>query len=273
MNGINVQFPTYHKIIAGGLAFTMSAWPAKPLIYEINTCVWLNSLSRRYERQITLADVPDEVLDELAAFNTNTVWLMGIWQRSEAAQHSALNYTHEYREALPDLTDEDVIGSAYAIATYEVDALLGGREGLAALRERLRAHGLKLILDFVPNHVAVDHPWVTEHPEYMVTATKDNFKKHPGMFFKTTGDSGERLYVAHGRDPYFPGWILPRSTRFPPPIGRQPATFCWISPLSATAFAAIWQCLLSITFSPRHGAITSLILCRKLNSGKRSSRL
>ena len=184
----------------------MSKWPRKPSFYQINTAVWLKSLSAHYQRPLTLADVPDEVLDEIHDLHADAVWLMGIWQRSEAARKSALNYTHEYRPVLPDLTGDDVIGSAYAIQDYTVDASLGGRDALAELRRRLKKRGLRLILDFVPNHVATDNAWVTQQPHFMIQGDAQTLKKHPGIFFKA-GDEHNPLIIAHGRDPYFPAWI------------------------------------------------------------------
>jgi len=185
----------------------MTQWPEKPFIYQINTAVWLNSLTQYYNNPTTLATVPDEVFDYLEAINVDVIWMMGVWQRSEAARQSALNYTHEYRPVLPDLTDDDVIGSAYAIGAYEVDTRWGGREGLAQFRQRLRERGMLLLLDYVPNHVATDHAWVTEKPHYMVRVNKQTFKNHPGLFFSTLNDKQQELIIAHGRDPYFPSWI------------------------------------------------------------------
>lgn len=201
----------------------MMRWPTKPFIYQINTWVWLNALSQQHGRTITLGDVPDDVLDELAALNVDAIWLMGVWQRSEAVRASALNYTHEYRPVLTDLTEDDVIGSAYAIGAYEVDERIGGREGLAALRERLRARGLLLILDYVPNHVAVDHPWVTDQPEYLVRGTAESYQENDGMFFSVNNGDNGAYYVAHGRDPYFPGWIDTAQVNAYSPIYRAAA--------------------------------------------------
>ncbi len=138
----------------------MAPWSHKHFIYEINTWVWLNTLSRHYNKPITLDNVPDSALDEIARPGLDMIWLMGVWQRSVRGRENALTYKHEYRSALPDLTDDDVIGSAYAVGDYVVDERIGGRAGLAALRERLKARGLSLMLDFVPNHLAIDHPWV-----------------------------------------------------------------------------------------------------------------
>ena len=184
-----------------------SGWRANPKIYEINTWVWLNHLSRKCKRDITLANVPENELAELAEWRFDAVWLMGVWHRGQATRISALNYLHEYRHALPDVSETDVPGSAYAICDYQVEEQLGGREGLALFRERLRAHDLKLILDFVPNHVATDHRWINEHPEYFVCGNPVDLKEIPESFFSVAKGDGDELVIAHGRDPYFPAWI------------------------------------------------------------------
>lgn len=184
-----------------------SDWKANPIIYEINTWVWLNQLSDKYNRRITLADVPAPELAELAAWQFDAVWLMGLWHRGRATRKSALNYLHEYRQALPDISEADVPGSAYAICDYQVEAQLGGREGLAHFRDRLREHDIKLILDFVPNHVAADHRWLTENPEFFVCGTPDELKEHPADFFSLPAAGGRAQVFARGRDPYFPAWI------------------------------------------------------------------
>ena len=185
----------------------MTSWPNKPFIYEINTWVWLNSLTRTYNWPVTLENVPDSVLDEIAALGVDAVWLMGVWMRSAAAQVSARKYAGEYKPALPDLTTDDIIGSPYAIGAYLVDENLGGRHGLALFRRRLGERGLKLILDYVPNHIATDHAWVRIHPEYLVLGTPQDLRKRPDTFFGAHDATGQMIVVAHGRDPHFPGWI------------------------------------------------------------------
>ncbi|MGB1286681.1 MAG: alpha-amylase family glycosyl hydrolase, partial [Aggregatilineales bacterium] len=185
----------------------MKNWHPNARVYEINTWVWLNTLSQRYGKTITLETIPDEIIAELASYHVDVIWMMGVWYHSKAVRDSALNYVHEYRGALPDITDDDVKGSAYAIGKYDVDARIGGRAGLEHFRERLQAHGLKLILDFVPNHVSTDHPIIATHPEYFVQGTEEMIAHEPGNFFRTKNAQGDDMIIAHGRDPYFSGWI------------------------------------------------------------------
>lgn len=185
----------------------MTSWRPNPKIYEINTWVWLDTLSHQYGETITLANVPQQAIEEIITYNVDAVWMMGVWHRGEATRNSALNYVHEYRGVLPDITEDDVIGSAYAIHNYEVDPGLGGREALATFRAQLNAHNIRLVLDFVPNHVSCDHPWLAERPDYFVTGTPQLLREEPGNFFETTNARDQSIVIAHGRDPYFPGWI------------------------------------------------------------------
>src|SRR5262249_32648033 len=92
-----------------------------------------------------------------------------------------------------------------AITGYAVHERLGGDAALARLRERLRARGLRLLLDFVPNHTGLDHPWVESHPEHHVPGTEPDRTRAPQNYTSVKASQAERL-LAHGRDPYFPGW-------------------------------------------------------------------
>ena len=138
-----------------------------PFIYEINTWVWLDELSRREGAPVDLAGVPGREWDALAGLGFDAVWLMGVWERSPAGIAIALEndgLVESFRRALPDFTTEDVVGSPYCVRDYPVDDHLGGPEGLAAARAALAERGIGLILDFVPNHVAPDHPWTDAQP-------------------------------------------------------------------------------------------------------------
>jgi hypothetical protein len=66
---------------------------------------------------------------------------------------NTLHFAPVTRKHWKILPDEDIGGSGFAIADYKVSPELGGDEALKRLRERLHLRGLKLMLDFVPNHM------------------------------------------------------------------------------------------------------------------------
>lgn len=179
-----------------------------PLLYQANTRVWLTELSCGIGRPATLDDVPDPELDGLAEMGFDWVWLLSVWCTGRVGQRIARtseSLRREFKEMLPDLRDEDIAGSGFAITGYTVHPKLGGNAALGRLRERLNARGLRLMLDFVPNHTALDHPWVDEHPHYYVHGTLADLEREPQNYKLIPGNGGGRI-VAHGRDPYFPGW-------------------------------------------------------------------
>ncbi|WP_025661486.1 alpha-amylase family glycosyl hydrolase [Rhizobium sp. IBUN] len=180
--------------------------PRYPCLYQINTRVWLTELSQTLGRTATLDDIPDAELDRLAATGFDWIWLLSVWRTGSAAQQvSRLNseWRHEFQETLPDLREDDIAGSGFAISGYTVHPSLGGDTALARVRQRLRDRGLRLMLDFVPNHTAPDHPWVEEHPEYYVAGTESDLEQAPQNY--TRIPQNDRV-VAFGRDPYFAGW-------------------------------------------------------------------
>jgi hypothetical protein len=182
----------------------VSDWPAGPVVYELNTAAWLHDVGVREGAAVGLGDVPAAEWDMVTPPGVDAVWLMGVWERSPAGRGLALASPEQvasFRAALPDLSDADIIGSAYCIRRYEVDSRFGGRDGLAVARAALRERGVRLLLDFVPNHVAPDHPWLSEHPEYFVHGTADDLAREPASFLQV-GD----VVIARGRDPYFPPW-------------------------------------------------------------------
>jgi hypothetical protein len=182
----------------------MSAWPRYPTIYEINTWVWLNEVGRKLGRSVHLGIVPSKVWDDIAALGFDAVWFMGVWERSPAGIAIANrndSLLADFRRALPDFQPEDNVGSPYCVRRYQVDSQLGGRQGLELARKSLAQRGLRLLLDFVPNHVAPDHPWTVAHPEYFIQGSDDDVRSNPSSFVRV-GDS----VFACGKDPYFPAW-------------------------------------------------------------------
>lgn len=182
--------------------------PRYPSLYQINTRVWLTELSRTLGRPTTLDDIPDSELDRLAGLGFDWVWLLSVWQTGHASQIASRTkpeWRKEFEETLPDLREEDITGSGFAITAYNVHQDLGGDEALARLRSRLASRGIQLMLDFVPNHVALDHPWVDEHPEYFIAGSEQDLLQSPQNYTRVDRPQGN-LVLAHGRDPYFPGW-------------------------------------------------------------------
>jgi hypothetical protein len=190
------------------MATTRQEAPHYPSLYQINTRVWLSTLSRNLGRPATLDDIPDAELDRLAKLGFDWIWLLSVWQTGPASQRisrSNPEWRREFQETLPDLREEDIPGSGFAITGYTVHQNLGGDAALGRLRERLRQRGLRLMLDFVPNHMGLDHPWIEDHPEYFIPGTELDLARAPQNYTWVKRQRGE-LLLAHGRDPYFPGW-------------------------------------------------------------------
>jgi hypothetical protein len=174
-----------------------------PLLYEVNTRCWLRALAEKSGTAITLANVPDAELTGWAKLGFTHIWLMGVWTTGPRARAEALRHVElrrAYDQVLPGWQEVDVGGSPYAIGDYQVPPTLGGEAGLAAFRQKLHGHGLKLMLDFVPNHVGLDHSWVTERPELFVQSPL----QVPGTFAQQTRTGVH--WLAYGRDPYFAPW-------------------------------------------------------------------
>ncbi len=182
--------------------------PLYPSLYQINTRVWLTELSRTLGRPTSLNDIPDAELDRLAEFGFDWIWFLSVWQTGPGAQQVSRNnaeWRREFQETLPDLREEDIAGSGFAITGYTVHQNLGGDSALARLRERLRKRGLKLMLDFVPNHMGLDHPWIEDRPEYFIQGTEHDLANSPQNYTRVKRQGGD-LILAYGRDPYFYGW-------------------------------------------------------------------
>ena len=182
----------------------MSLSTSSLTIYEINTWVWLSDLSRQSNSPVDLSSVPPAEWDAIAQYGFDAVWLMGVWERSPAgiaiANRNA-SLMDDFHRALPDFRPEDNVGSAYCVRRYVVDKHLGGPEGLAIARRELAKRGMSLLLDFVPNHVAPDNPWIEEHPEHFIRGSADDLRNDPASYVRI----GEKVFAC-GRDPYFPAW-------------------------------------------------------------------
>jgi|RhiMethySRZTD1v2_1073278.scaffolds.fasta_scaffold32759_5 alpha amylase-like protein len=179
-------------------------WSKYPSIYEINTWVWLSELRAKTGTPVHLGTVPPQEWDRVAELGVDAVWLLGVWERSPAGISIAnrnVALQAEFRHTLDDFAPADNVGSPFCVRRYVVDEHFGGPAGLAAARCELRKRGLRLLLDFVPNHVAPDHPWVCQHPEYFIQGTMADARTQPASYIRRHG-----VVYACGRDPYFPAW-------------------------------------------------------------------
>jgi alpha amylase-like protein len=149
--------------------------------------------------------VPTSIV--LAEQGFDWIWFLSVWQTGLAGQRISrtnVEWQHEFEETLPDLREQDIAGSGFAITGYIVHDHLGGDAALGRLRERLRVRGLRLLLDFVPNHTGPDHPWVEQHPEYYVQGTEADQTRAPQNYTRVKRSDGDCV-LAYGRDPYFSG--------------------------------------------------------------------
>ncbi|HZC42751.1 MAG TPA: alpha-amylase family glycosyl hydrolase [Acidobacteriaceae bacterium] len=179
-----------------------------PSLYQINTRVLMHELGSKLGRLATLDDIPDEDLDTIAQLNFDWVWFLGVWQTGAAGRKVSREnkgWIKEFNEFLPDFAEEDVCGSCFAVVKYQAHRDFGGNAALDRLRDRIHARGMKLLLDFVPNHTALDHGWVTEHPEFYVHGTEDDLRNQPQNYIRIGSGAASAIF-AYGRDPYFDGW-------------------------------------------------------------------
>lgn len=198
-------------------------WMPRVVLIAKNTYVWLDQLSKTYQRNIRRLDqIPDEELDRLAARSFNGLWLIGIWERSNAS-----------RKIKHLMGNPDAISSAYALYDYEIAQDLGGEQAYHDLNERAKKRGIRLASDMVPNHTGVYSKWVIEHPDYFIQSneppfpnysfTGENLSEHPGVevriedgyynktdaavvFQRIDRQNNDVRYIYHGNDGTMMPW-------------------------------------------------------------------
>ncbi len=192
-------------------------WMPRLVMIAKNAFVWLNQLSKKYQREIiTLNQIPDEELDTLANRGFTGLWLIGLWERSQASAK------------IKQLCgNPDAISSAYSLDAYQIAEKLGGHPAYENLKERAWNHGIRLASDMVPNHMGIDSDWVMNHPEWFLqlpynpypshTFHGQNLSKNPDIgiyledhyydhtdaaveFKRVDHSSGDTRYIYHGND-------------------------------------------------------------------------
>ena len=145
-----------------------SNWMPCVVMIAKSTLVWLDQLSKQYKRPITSLDqIPDEELDLMQHRGITALWLIGLWQRSEASK------TIKHLCGNPD-----AVASAYSLKDYDISPDIGGWEALENLRVRCRRRGIRLASDMVPNHTGIDGNWVYEHPDYFISQSYSPFPSY-----------------------------------------------------------------------------------------------
>ncbi len=174
-----------------------------PRLFEVNTRVWI----KQFEKGTTLSKVPIQYFKNLAGLGIDVIWFMGIWKTCTNLVEKccfSVELVSGYSRSLKDWRKEDVIGSPFAIDVYEVSPELGDISDLIELRSMLNSLGIKLMLDFIPNHFGADSEILMLNPEIFLKADEEQFLKDPYTFFKFSNN--DKLIFAHGRDPLFPAW-------------------------------------------------------------------
>ncbi|MDJ0554609.1 MAG: alpha-amylase family glycosyl hydrolase [Microcoleaceae cyanobacterium MO_207.B10] len=180
-----------------------------PSLYQVNTRVWLNQISQQLGRHATLDDIPDHELDRIANLEFDWVYFLGVWQTGTVGRDISRSNRDVQREATElfgdDLQKDDICGSCFAITGYHIHENLGDNAAMLRLGDRLHQRGLKLMLDYVPNHTGPDHPWVQTHSDYYIQGTEADIEREPQNYLRVELPEGSKIF-AHGKDLYFPGW-------------------------------------------------------------------
>lgn len=183
--------------------------PSEKIVHQtglhlINTRLWLDDLSKKYDRKVSIGSVPQSEWSDLFQ-KYEAFWFMGIYKPSEASRERASTHPDslkDLRKTLPNLDPQkDVAASPFAIPSYEPNPVIARDwSEWDTMVSMLHSQNKKVIIDFVPNHVAVDHPWVFDHPEYFIQATAEQYMKDPEAYTKTVSGDGNVLYLAHGKE-------------------------------------------------------------------------
>jgi glycosidase len=143
-------------------------WMPSTVLIAKSTFVWLEQLSRKYQRHIHRLDqIPEEELALLAERGLNSLWLIGVWERSTASK------------TIKQLCgNQDAVASAYSLYDYSIAADLGGEQAYRHLRDRAAAYGIRLASDMVPNHMGIDSSWVIDHPEWFLSRSDSPYPSY-----------------------------------------------------------------------------------------------
>lgn len=179
------------------------------LVYQVDIREIVNRFRIDKNSNTKLSYIPDEFFADLKNLGVEFFWPLGIFEPSRDSRRISVEMKElhkKYYESLPDWKEEDVIGSPYAITQYKIAKSLGGEEDYKKFRLKLKnKFKLKIILDFVPNHFAIDSPIAQKHPDFFVKAPEDLRSINPYEYYSLKIKDKEYL-LAHGKEPFSPVW-------------------------------------------------------------------
>ncbi|OGO12049.1 MAG: alpha-amylase [Chloroflexi bacterium RBG_19FT_COMBO_49_13] len=165
-------------------------WMPSLVLIAKNAYVWLDQLSKLYQRPIqSLDQIPDEELDRLSAWGFTGLWLIGLWERSSASKR-----IKQLRG------NPEAVASAYSLFDYQIAGDLGGEDSFHSLRQRAWRRGLRLASDMVPNHMGIDSRWVIEHPDWFIS---QDYSPFPSYTFNGANLSWDERVGIYVEDHYF----------------------------------------------------------------------
>jgi glycosidase len=165
-------------------------WMPNLVLLAKSTYVWLDQLSKNYQREIKRLDqIPDEELDELRARGITGLWFIGVWERSQAS--AKIKHL---------LGNTGAMASAYSLYDYEIARELGGTDALENLKARAWRRGIRIASDMVPNHMGIDSRWVIEHPDWFI---QSRVPPYPSYSFHSPDLSSDPRVTIQIEDHYF----------------------------------------------------------------------
>jgi len=167
-----------------------SDWMPKTVMMAKNTYVWLSQLSKTYHREIKHLDqIPEEELEKLSSWGFNGLWLIGLWERSNAS-----------KQIKQLCGNPEAVASAYSLRNYSIAGDLGGEEAYQSLKQKAWQRGIRLASDMVPNHMGIDSDWVVEHPDWFLSLPYSPF---PAYSFNGPDLSPVDFINIHIEDHYY----------------------------------------------------------------------
>ena len=165
-------------------------WMPRVVMLAKNTYVWLDQLSKKYQRSITKLDqIPDEELDNLARWNFTALWLIGIWERSNAS-----------RKIKQMTGNPEAVSSAYSLYDYVIADDFGGEAAFENLKSRAWQRGIRVASDMVPNHTGIFSKWVIDKPNYFLHS---DYPPYPGYTFNGPNLSDDDRVEIRIEDKYY----------------------------------------------------------------------